>query len=633
MSTIKVRRGLKNNLPASATAGELLFTMDSKEFIIGNGAGIPNTVLVRKNNYAATTPPAVSNDSSQSYSVGSIWVDITNKKYYSCVDATAGAAIWVNCTSTSFVTGDLTESTSAVLTITRGIGAVVGTGTSIQVKQASSTQAGYLSSANWTTFNGKQDPLGFTPENVLNRNIPGGYATLDTNTMLVQNVDASKITSGIIGIARLPQGALERLTVVANQTARFALTTNNVQNGDTVKQADSGVMYYVSDDTNLNNSSGYQIYAAGSAATVPWSGVTSTPTTLSGYGIGDAAPLSHVGTGGTAHAVVTTSSNGFMSSADKLKLDNIASGATKVEASLTNGNIKVNGSELVVYTEPKNNFSATTAPTVSNDSSQGYSVGSQWIDTITDSFYVCANNSVGAAVWILSAAVSAAATPRSYVNGCRLIWLSTTTLAIQTGAINLAGVTYELTARVSMGWANVATGTTKTANTWYYVYLKSVAGVLTPYISTAVPNQDAFGNALTLPTDSVSKYNSSWGRFIGSFKTDASQNITDFIVSGNLVSYRGLGYAFFLSGGSANSKTAVNCRAYIPYTSNMGNIYIYDGSSSGNKYVGDVNSWTWQSTQVLGGVECMVPITNNSVYYQSGSQTISLGVHGYMEEI
>ncbi len=54
-------------------------------------------------------------------------------------------------------TGNLTEATSSVLTITGGTNAVVGAGTSIQVKQASGTQDGFLSSTNWTTFNNKQN--------------------------------------------------------------------------------------------------------------------------------------------------------------------------------------------------------------------------------------------------------------------------------------------------------------------------------------------------------------------------------------------------------------------------------------------------------------------------------------------
>lgn len=47
------------------------------------------------------------------------------------------------------------------------------------------------------------------------------------------------------------------------------------------------------------------------------------PTTLAGYGITDAAPLGHVGAAGGAHAAATVSVAGFMSAADKSKLDGI----------------------------------------------------------------------------------------------------------------------------------------------------------------------------------------------------------------------------------------------------------------------------------------------------------------------
>lgn len=58
--------------------------------------------------------------------------------------------------------GNLTEATSAVLTISSGTGAVIGSGTSIEVKQSSGSQSGYLSSTDWTTFNGKQAQLNGT---------------------------------------------------------------------------------------------------------------------------------------------------------------------------------------------------------------------------------------------------------------------------------------------------------------------------------------------------------------------------------------------------------------------------------------------------------------------------------------
>lgn len=95
----------------------------------------------------------------------------------------------------------------------------------------------------------------------------------------ITSLDAGKITSGTISIDRLPQGALERLTIVADDTARFKLTSSNVQKGDTVKVVSTGKMYYIVDETKLSSEDGYEVYAAGTAASVPWSGVTGKPNT------------------------------------------------------------------------------------------------------------------------------------------------------------------------------------------------------------------------------------------------------------------------------------------------------------------------------------------------------------------
>lgn len=95
----------------------------------------------------------------------------------------------------------------------------------------------------------------------------------------ITDVDASKITSGTIDIARLPKGALERCVIVTDDTARFALTTDSVQIGDTVKVTATNKMYFVIDDTKLNTEAGYTVYTAGTATSVPWSGVTGKPST------------------------------------------------------------------------------------------------------------------------------------------------------------------------------------------------------------------------------------------------------------------------------------------------------------------------------------------------------------------
>lgn len=62
--------------------------------------------------------------------------------------AASSAPVWV-------ATGTMTESTSSVLTLSNWANTTLGSPT-IQVKQSSASQSGYLSSADWSTFNSKQ---------------------------------------------------------------------------------------------------------------------------------------------------------------------------------------------------------------------------------------------------------------------------------------------------------------------------------------------------------------------------------------------------------------------------------------------------------------------------------------------
>lgn len=105
----------------------------------------------------------------------------------------------------------------------------------------------------------------------------GSNITISTT---LANFDASKIASGTISIDRLPKAALERLVVVANDTARFALTTATAQSGDTVKVTSTGKMYLIKDESKLNSEDGYEPYTASQASSVPWSGVTGKPSTF-----------------------------------------------------------------------------------------------------------------------------------------------------------------------------------------------------------------------------------------------------------------------------------------------------------------------------------------------------------------
>lgn len=105
----------------------------------------------------------------------------------------------------------------------------------------------------------------------------GSNVTISTTLV---NFDASKIASGTISIDRLPKAALERLIVVADDTARFALTTATAQSGDTVKVTSTGKMYLIKDESKLSSEDGYEPYTASQASSVPWSGVTGKPSTF-----------------------------------------------------------------------------------------------------------------------------------------------------------------------------------------------------------------------------------------------------------------------------------------------------------------------------------------------------------------
>ena len=135
------------------------------------------------------------------------------------------------------------------------------------VKSATSaTTAASAQSVEWN--NVKNKPSTYTPSS----------HSHDNST--ITSLDAGKITTGTIDIARLPQGALERCVIVADDTARFKLTKSNIQKGDTVKVTGTGKMYFVIDDTKLTSEDGYTVYTAGSATSVPWSGITGKPSTF-----------------------------------------------------------------------------------------------------------------------------------------------------------------------------------------------------------------------------------------------------------------------------------------------------------------------------------------------------------------
>lgn len=95
----------------------------------------------------------------------------------------------------------------------------------------------------------------------------------------IPDIDAAKV-KGVLSIENIPKAAVERLVPVVNKEARLALTTEDVQIGDTVQEEDTGLMYLVIDTEQLATEAGYKVYTAGSASTVPWAGVQDKPESM-----------------------------------------------------------------------------------------------------------------------------------------------------------------------------------------------------------------------------------------------------------------------------------------------------------------------------------------------------------------
>jgi len=104
--------------------------------------------------FSATTPLSYNN------STGAFSIQVANTGQSGYLTNTDWNTFNGKQSALSF--GNLTETSSSVLTIAGGTSAVIGSGTTIAVKQSNSTQSGYLSSTDWTTFNNKQSQINGT---------------------------------------------------------------------------------------------------------------------------------------------------------------------------------------------------------------------------------------------------------------------------------------------------------------------------------------------------------------------------------------------------------------------------------------------------------------------------------------
>lgn len=168
-------------------------------------------------------------------------------------------------TNANGVAGNPTISLGSNVVVSASSPLSISSGT-ISGLTASGSQAGFLSSADWATFNGKQPALGFTAENVANKNASSGYAGLSGGKLTAsQGQEVWSITdlteySGASGV-----GATAIRATISSPTNGQALTW------------DSGSSNWIN-----GTPSGGTVTSVGVSTDAAWLTVGSTPVTTTG---------------------------------------------------------------------------------------------------------------------------------------------------------------------------------------------------------------------------------------------------------------------------------------------------------------------------------------------------------------
>lgn len=198
-----------------------------------SGAKIVNilndtTPALIKNNLSGTTVPGAGVDSTSGYSIGSLWIDVTNDNAYFCTDNTSGAAVWKSTTESSvdnsaeiaYLSGVIDDNTSDITTISGDVTNLEGDVSNL------SGNIDYLSA----------QISGLT----------GDYVTLDTE----QTITANKIFDGDLRV----NGTFTALSSVVITTEEFELSSNFITLNTNVTGApteDAGIA--VSRGTSANS--------------------------------------------------------------------------------------------------------------------------------------------------------------------------------------------------------------------------------------------------------------------------------------------------------------------------------------------------------------------------------------------
>lgn len=215
-----------------------------------------------------------------------------------------------------------------------------------------------------------------------------------------------------------------------------------------------------------------------------------------------------------------------------------------------------------------------------------------------------ASVAAGAGLWTMA----------GHILGLRMEYVGPAAVRVSTGSAWIPS----LQRAVEVTSALTLNGLSLTANTWYHVYL---------YMNGAVPAIEAVTAAPAAPYSGTAraKTGDSSRRYIGSFRTNASSAIFNFVhdVNGDIFYLEDSGASPFrvLSAGLAATKTLVSCSGCCPVTaSSVGGRFYNSPSSTAVASFATGGSSGW-ALGVLPSSDLSVPMALNAsqqLEYQCG---------------
>jgi len=378
--------------PTAPATGEAWWDTVNKELKVYDGTTWVSQE--RTNNYSATVAPASSNDTTQGYDIGSVWIDTVSDSSYVCVDNTTGAAIWhqidlagEQSNLSAIVPPAVTDDSSLGYSVGSHwidvandnsyicVDASVGTAVWVQTNNQGAATASAVAPVGpvagdlwWDTVNKElkvYDGVAWVSQERTNN-----YAA--TAAPVVTNDSSQGYDIGSIWIDVTNDKAYTCVDNTAGAAVWSAggggATVSTI--APTVTAADAGLFWYDPTDSN----------------TYVWNGTAWVDVTAAGGSV-----VKNNYTAGIAPTVADDTTAGY------------SVGSRWVDTAAGNSYACVDATAgAAVWKQTSNlqdNLAAVVAPTVTDDSAAGYAVGSTWIDTVLGIPYICTDSTAGAAVW------------------------------------------------------------------------------------------------------------------------------------------------------------------------------------------------------------------------------------------